>query len=75
MRFSAKMTDPQAANQFTGLIIVPTFMLSIGVFGKVLTLSMIAVGVGCLVTLLLALFLLRLNVKKFQREEILTRWK
>ena len=75
MRFSAKMTDPQAANQFTGLIIVPTFMLGIGVFGRLLTVSMLAVGVACFVTLLFALFLLRLNLKKFQREEILTKWK
>ena len=75
MRLSAKMTDPQSANQFTGLVIVPIFMLSIGIFGKVLTLSMIAVAISCLVTLLLALFLLRLNLKKFQREEILTKWK
>lgn len=75
MRFSAKMTDPQSANQFTGLIIVPTFMIGIGIFGKLLTVSMFAIGVACLVTLLLALFLLRLNLKKFQREEILTKWK
>jgi ABC-type Na+ efflux pump permease subunit len=75
MRLSAKMTDPQSANQFTGLVIVPIFMISIGAFGKVLTVSMIAVGVACLVVLLVALLLLRLNLKNFQREEILTKWK
>ena len=75
MRLSAKMTDPQAANQFTGLVIVPTFMLGIGIFGKVLTLSIFAVAAACLAALLLALFLLRLNLKNFQREEILTKWK
>jgi ABC-2 type transport system permease protein len=75
MRLSAKMNDPQAANQFTGLVIVPIFMISIGVFGKLLTLSIVAVVISCLVVLLLALFLLRLNLKNFQREEILTKWK
>lgn len=75
MRLSAKMNDPQAANQFTGLVIVPIFMIGIGLFGKVLTLSIIAVVVACLIVLLLALLLLRLNLKNFQREEILTRWK
>jgi len=75
MRLSAKMNDPQAANQFTGLVIVPIFMIGIGVFGKVLTLSIVAVVVACLIVLLLALLLLRLNLKNFQREEILTRWK
>ena len=36
MRLSAKMTDPQTANQFTG---VPAFMILIGIFRKVLTIS------------------------------------
>jgi ABC-2 type transport system permease protein len=75
MRLSAKMTDPQSANQFTGLVIVPAFMILIGLFGKVLTMSMFAVAVACVVVVLLVLFLLRLNLKNFQREEILTRWK
>lgn len=75
MRLSAKMNDPQAANQFTGLVIVPVFMLGIGIFGKVLTLSMIAVTIACLTVLLLMLFLFKLNLKNFQREEILTKWK
>ena len=39
MLLSAKMTDPQSANQFTGLVIVPTFMLGIGIFGKMLTIT------------------------------------
>ena len=54
MRLSAKMTDPQSANQFTGLVIVPTFMLGIGIFGKILTISMIAVAIACVVVVLLA---------------------
>ena len=75
IRLSAKMTDPQSANQFTGLVIVSTFMLGIGIFGKILTISMAAVAIACVVVLLLTLFLLRLNLKNFQREEILTKWK
>jgi predicted benzoate:H+ symporter BenE len=74
IRLSAKMSDPQSANQFTGLVIVPAFMILIGIFGKVLTISMSAVAIACVVVLLV-LFLLRLNLKNFQREEILTRWK
>jgi len=49
--------------------------IGIGIFGKGLTLSMIAAAVACLIASLLALFLLRLNLKNFQREEILTKWK
>jgi ABC-2 type transport system permease protein len=75
IRLSAKMSDPQSANQFTGLVIVPAFMILIGIFGKVLTISMSAVAIACVVVVLLVLFLLRLNLKNFQREEILTRWK
>lgn len=75
MRLSAKMTDPQSANQFTGLVIVPTFMILIGIFGKILTISMSAVVIAGVVVSLLVLFLLRLNLRNFQREEILTRWK
>ena len=43
--------------------------------GKILTISMAAVAIACVVLLLLTLFLLRLNLKNFQREEILTKWK
>ena len=75
IRLSAKMSDPQSANQFTGLVIVPAFMILIGIFGKVLTISMSAVAIACVVVVLLVLFLLRLNLKNFQREEILTKWK
>ncbi len=75
MRLSAKMTDPQSANQFTGLVIVPTFMVGIGIFGKVMTISMTAVALACVVVALLGLLLLRMNLKNFQREEILTKWK
>lgn len=75
IRLSAKMSDPQTANQFTGLVIVPAFMILIGIFGKILTISMSAVAIACVFVVLLVLFLLRLNLKNFQREEILTRWK
>jgi ABC-2 type transport system permease protein len=75
MRLSARMTDPQSANQLTALVIMPIFMLSVGIFGKVLTLSIsAALGAG-VVLLLVAVILFRWNIKKFQREEILTRWK
>lgn len=75
MRVSARMTDPQAANQFGGLVILPAFLVSLAIFGKLLTLSFAALCIACLLVLLLDLFLFRLNLRKFQREEILTRWK
>lgn len=75
IRVSARMTDPQAAMQFGGLVVVPGFLLVIGVFGKLLMSSLTALGVACLAALALVLGLLRRNVRKFEREEILTRWK
>jgi ABC-2 type transport system permease protein len=75
MRVSARMTDPQAANQFAGLVIVPAFLINLALFGKLLTLSFTALCIACLLVLVLDFFLFRLNLRKFQREEILTRWK
>ena len=75
MRVSARLTDPQAANQATALVIIPFFMVGIGIFGKLLSLSFTAVLVACVVMALLSLLLFRINVRKFQREEILTQWK
>ena len=75
MRVSARMNDPQAANQFAGMIIVPVFILALGLFGKLISLSFIALIIGCLVVLMLTVYLYRRNLKKFQREEILTKWK
>jgi ABC-2 type transport system permease protein len=75
MRISARMTDPQAANQFAGLVIVPAFLTNLALFGKLLTLSFAALCIACLLVLVLDYFLFRLNLRKFQRDEILTRWK
>jgi ABC-2 type transport system permease protein len=75
MHFSARMTDPQAANQFTGLVIIPIFLLIVGLFGRTLTLSFVFLWSACLVVLLLDVVLFRFILRKFQREEILTRWK
>ncbi len=75
MHFSAKMTDPQAANQFTGLVIMPIFLVIVALFGRALTLSFVFLCSACLALLLLDVVLFRFILQKFQREEILTRWK
>ena len=75
MIFSAKSTDPQATVQTTALAIIPGFLLLFGVFGRILTLSFIALWVACLLAALVDTALFRANVAKFKREEILTRWK
>jgi ABC-2 type transport system permease protein len=75
MRVSARMTDPQAANQFAGMVVLPVFLLALGIFGKLISLSFLALSIACAVVFLVAFYLYRLNLRKFQREEILTRWK
>ena len=75
MRISAKISDPQTANQFAGLVIVPAFLIGLGLFGKFLTASFLALLIAAVLVIALDLLLLKLNLAKFQREEILTKWK
>jgi ABC-2 type transport system permease protein len=75
MRVSARMSSAQAASQFTALVVMPGLLVTIGLAGKTLTLSFTAVLVFALVLLLGVVYLFGLNLRKFEREEILTRWK
>lgn len=75
MRLSARMTDAQAANQATALIVMPVLLVVLGVFGRVMLASFPAALVSCGVALAVALHLLQVNLARFRREEILTRWK
>ena len=75
MRVSAKSTDPQATVQTTALVTLPGFFVLFGLFGRVLTMNFTALWVACLLAALVCLSLFRTNARRFQREEILTRWK
>jgi ABC-2 type transport system permease protein len=75
MLASARATDPQAAAQFSALVLMPVFFIGLGVFGRMMTLSATAAAVACLLVGLIVIALFRANVVKFRREEILTRWK
>ena len=74
MRLSARATDPQATVQTTALFVIPAFFLVIGVFGKLLTTYFPALAGACVLVAFLDLALFQLNVRRFRREEILTRW-
>jgi ABC-2 type transport system permease protein len=74
MRLSARATDPQATVQTTALLVIPAFLVLLGVFGKLLVTSFPALLGACALAAALDLFLFRGNVRRFQREEILTRW-
>lgn len=75
MILSAKSVDPQATVQTTALVIIPGFLLVFGVFGRLLTTFFPALVAACVMALGLAAALFRTNLRRFKREEILTRWK
>jgi ABC-2 type transport system permease protein len=72
---SSRINDPRAAQQITGIFVVPIVALSLVVLmGKVFV-RVPMVLLAAMVTLVLDLLVLYFAVKVFQRETILTRWK
>jgi ABC-type Na+ efflux pump permease subunit len=75
LRVSARFTDVPSATQFTGLVVVPITLVVVALLGRPAMASPL-VGLGGTVVLgLLGLWLFRANLRRFRREEILTRWK
>jgi ABC-2 type transport system permease protein len=72
---SSRINDPRAAQQVTGIFVVPIIVLSMVVLLGKLFLSVPMVLLGALIILALDCALLYLAVRLFQRETILTRWK
>lgn len=75
MRLSARSTDPQATVQTAALAVLPIFLLLLAVFGRLLTFSFPALLSACGLVAVINVALFRMNVTRFRREEILTRWK
>ncbi len=72
---SSRMNDPRAAQQVTGIFVVPIVALSIAVLAGKIFLSVAMVIMAAAVTLALDCLALYFAIKLFQRETILTRWK
>ncbi|MCK4449936.1 MAG: ABC transporter permease subunit [Anaerolineae bacterium] len=72
---SSRMNDPRAAQQVTGIFVVPIVALSIVVLAGKIFLSVAMVVMAAAVTLALDCLALYFAIKLFQRETILTRWK
>ena len=72
---SSRVNDPRAAQQITGILILPIIGLSLVVLMGRVFVSVPMVLLAALVTLVLNLVVLYFAVKLFQRETILTRWK
>jgi ABC-2 type transport system permease protein len=71
---SSRLNDPRAAQQVTGIFVVPIVALSLVVLAGKIFLDVWVVVLAAAVTLVLDGVVLFLAIKLFQRETILTRW-
>lgn len=75
LRVSARMQDPQAANQITAMILVPLLLIVFSVVGPALV-SRLDALIGACVAGAVATWALFIWVRRgFNREEILCRWR
>jgi ABC-type Na+ efflux pump permease subunit len=72
---SARFTDSQSANIFTGLIIVPLTLIVLAVVGRPAMASAVIGLIATALGVLLALGLYRKALRRLRREELLTSWR
>lgn len=75
LRVSARMQDPQAANQITAMILVPALLIVFSLIGPALVTRLDLLLGACVVGLALTWGLFRWVRRGFNREEILCRWR
>ncbi len=71
---SARSTEPRAAQQVAGLVLLPLTLLLMGQMSGMLLLTPALTFMLGLIVLILTLILTYLTIKVFDRETILTRW-
>jgi len=72
---SSRATDAAAAQQVGGLVVLPLILLLISTLSGVVQLSGLVFWIAAAVVAAIDVVLLRLGVRLFNRETILTRWK
>ena len=75
LRVSARMQDPQAANQVTALILIPVLLILFSLIGPALVMHLGALIGACVAFLAIDLALFIWVRRGFNREEILCRWR
>lgn len=75
LRVSARFTDVPSATQYTGLVVVPISLIVVAAVGRPAMAFPLVGAIGTAVAVLVALWMFARNVRRFRREEILTRWK
>jgi uncharacterized membrane protein YhhN len=61
--------------QYTGLVVVPVSLVVIALLGRPAMQAPLAGMVGAILLGIAAWLLFRRNLRRFQREELLTRWR
>ncbi len=72
---SSRSTDPRSAQQIASILVLPVVALVVGQSSGLFLLGLPFVLVGALVVVVLDVVLMRVGVRLFQREAILTRWR
>jgi ABC-2 type transport system permease protein len=72
---SAKFTDSQSANLFTGVVIVPATLILLAVLGRPAMVSAWIGIAGFVVVMLICLALYGRALRRLRREELLTSWR
>jgi ABC-type Na+ efflux pump permease subunit len=75
LRVSARFTDVPGATQFTGLVVVPASLVVVAVIGRPAMALPVVALTGAAGGGLAALWLFGSNLRRFRREEILTKWR
>jgi ABC-2 type transport system permease protein len=75
LRVSARFTDVPGAMQFTGLVVVPLTLILVALLGRPAMMWPLVGLAGAILLCGLAYGLFRMNLRRFAREEILTKWK
>lgn len=72
---SSRASDAAAAQQVGGLVVLPLILLLVGTLSGVIQLSGAVFWIAAALVAAADVVLLRLGVRLFDRERILTRWK
>jgi ABC-2 type transport system permease protein len=72
---SSRVNDPRAVEQSIGVLVVPVLGLFVAQMSGLLTLSYTVLAIGGLAIIVIDIAVMRLAVRLFDREAILTRWK
>jgi ABC-2 type transport system permease protein len=75
LRASARFTDVPAATQFTGLVVVPLSLVIVALLGRPAMASPLVGILSAAVLAAASVWLFNANVRRFKREEILTKWR